>query len=64
MTWDEDDGSEQNRIPTLRIGPMVRPGQYTQRIDHCTLLRTLLDMYALPAIGNSADVQAIDFVWR
>ena len=64
VTWDEDDGSENNRIPTLFVGPMVRSGNYAQRIDHYTLLRTLLDLYGLPPIGKSVDRQAIDFVWR
>jgi hypothetical protein len=64
VTWDEDDGSEDNRIPTLFIGPMVRPGRYGQRIDHYSLLRTLLDMYGLAPLGESANRQAVDFVWR
>ena len=64
VTWDEDDGSEENRIATLFAGPMVRPGRYGQRIDHYTVLRTLLDMYGLPPVGESANTQAVDFVWR
>ena len=28
LTWDEDDGHYRNRIPTIFIGQMVRPGRY------------------------------------
>jgi acid phosphatase len=47
VTFDEDDGSQGNRIPTIFAGPMVRPGQYDQMIDHYSVLRTLEDMYGL-----------------
>jgi len=64
VTWDEDDGTENNRIPTLFVGPMVLPGQYPERIDHYTLLRTIEDMYGLAALGQSASAAPISDVWR
>ncbi len=63
LTWDEDDGSERNRIPTLFVGPMVRAGVYAERIDHYRVLRTLLDMYGLAPLGKSAEAQPIIDVW-
>jgi acid phosphatase len=42
---------------------MVKPGVYARRIDHYSVLRTLLDMYGLPPLGRSADAQPIDDVW-
>ena len=64
VTWDEDDGSENNRIATIFIGPMVRKGVYAQRIDHYGVLRTILEMYSLPPLGRSADAQTIDGIWN
>jgi acid phosphatase len=63
VTWDEDDGSAKNRIATIFVGPMVKPGVYAQRIDHYSVLRTLTDMYGLPPLGKGADAATIDFVW-
>jgi acid phosphatase len=64
LTWDEDNGSENNRLVTLFVGPMVKVGTSAQHINHYTVLRTLLDMYKLPAIGASRDQVAIKGVWK
>ena len=64
LTFDEDDGKEGNRIATLFIGPMVRPGVYAQRIDHYAVLRALLDLYGLPAPNDAARAAPIDFIWK
>jgi len=63
VTWDEDDGSGENRIPTLFIGPMVRPGKYAYRIDHYNVLRTLEEMYGLPPLGSAANAEVIRGIW-
>jgi len=63
VTWDEDDGSGDNRIPTLFVGPMVKPGTYRQRIDHYSVLRTVTAMYGLDAPGKSAHADPIRGVW-
>jgi phospholipase C len=63
VTWDEDDGTEGNRVPTVFVGPMVRKGAYSQRIDHYHVLRTILGMYSLPPLGNSTQASPIDYVW-
>ena len=64
LTWDEDSGREDNRVVTLFVGPMVKAGTNSQRINHYNVLRTMLDMYGLPALGESADAQPITGVWR
>ncbi len=64
VTFDEDNGSEGNRVVTLFVGPMVKPGQYAQRIDHYNIVRTLLQMYDLPGINESARADVISKVWR
>jgi arylsulfatase A-like enzyme len=64
VTWDEDDGSQDNQIPTIFAGPMVKPGQYGETIDHYTVLRTIEAMYGLTPLGNSASVKPIRDVWQ
>ena len=63
LTWDEDDYQEGNHIVTILAGPMVRTGSSDQRIDHYSVLRTLLDFYDLPALGASRDAKAIKDIW-
>jgi acid phosphatase len=63
VTWDEDNGSSGNRIATILVGQVVKPGQYDQRIDHYNLLRTVEKMFGLPYLGESASKQGINGVW-
>lgn len=64
LTWDEDDYRQDNQVVTLLVGPMVKPGKSAQRIDHYSILRTLLDFYGLPALGASRDAEAIRGIWE
>ncbi len=64
ITWDEDDGSGDNRIATLFVGSMVKRGSSAQRINHYNVLRTIEEMLGLPYLGNSAGAQPIAAVWR
>ncbi|HEY8747800.1 MAG TPA: alkaline phosphatase family protein, partial [Tepidisphaeraceae bacterium] len=41
VTWDEDDGSQSNQVPTIFYGSMVKPGTYSEPIDHYSVLRTV-----------------------
>lgn len=63
VTWDEDNGSADNRIATIFIGPMVKPGTSAQRINHYNILRTLSEIYSLPYLGESAQAEPITEVW-
>ncbi|WP_261808014.1 alkaline phosphatase family protein [Paenibacillus sp. N3.4] len=64
LTWDEDDSSKDNHIPTIFIGQMVKKGHYDQHITHLNVLRTLEDLYNLPPVGNSADAGPIQHIWQ
>jgi phospholipase C len=64
VTWDEDDGSTANQIPTFFVGPMVKTGQYSESINHYNVLRTLEAMYGLPYAGESANASAITDIWQ
>jgi hypothetical protein len=57
VTWDEDNNSDHvgtNHIATFFVGARIIPGDYSERIDHYTVLRTIEAMYGLPALGSAA----------
>ncbi|MGC1370804.1 MAG: alkaline phosphatase family protein [Candidatus Sulfotelmatobacter sp.] len=64
VTWDEDNGTSINQIATIFVGPMVKPGRYSEKIDHYSVLRTLEAMYGLSYLGHSASAETITEVWR
>jgi len=64
VTWDEDDDTNLNQIPTIFVGPMVKAGQYSEKINHYNVLRTLEAIYGLPFAGRSASVKTILDVWQ
>jgi phosphatidylinositol-3-phosphatase len=53
VTWDEDDFTTVNQIPTFFVGPMVRPGQYGETINHHNVLRTIEDLFGTGYAGAS-----------
>ena len=64
VTWDEDDGSQNNKIATFFVGPMVKPGQYKDKLNHFNLLRTLEDLYSLEHAGKSKTADPIKNIWK
>lgn len=64
ITWDENNDASGNQIPTIFLGPMVKPGQYSEDIDHYNVLRTLEAIYGLPYAGKSSSVSTITDVWQ
>ena len=64
VTWDEDNGTAANHIPTIMVGPMVKSGSYATAITHYSVLRTLEDMYGLPYANNSASASPISGCWN
>ncbi|WP_370065771.1 alkaline phosphatase family protein [Streptacidiphilus sp. MAP5-3] len=64
VTWDEDDNSASNHIPTLITGANVRPGHYAELTDHYRTLRTLESLYGLSPVGESAKRQPITDIWQ
>jgi hypothetical protein len=63
VTWDEDDGTPRNQIPTVIYGAHVRPGSYNQQISHYNVLSTCEQMYGLPKTGYAANAPAIAEIW-
>jgi phosphatidylinositol-3-phosphatase len=66
ITWDEaapdTDGSD--HIATLLIGPMIRPGEYSQHISHYNVLRTIEDIFNVPCIANACGARPLAKMWR
>lgn len=63
VTWDEDDNTPRNQIPTVFYGAGVRPGVYPRPMSHYNLLSTLEQMYGLPKLGLAARAPAITDIW-
>jgi hypothetical protein len=64
VTWDEDDGSQSNQVPTIFYGQPVKTGTYSESINHYSVLRTLEDMYGLPHMNNTASAATITDAWQ
>jgi len=58
LTFDENDGSPGNKIPTILIGN-VTPGQYGQNVNHYSVLRTIEDVFGVKPLGNAASAAPI-----
>lgn len=63
ITFDEDDGSRNNHVATVVVGPMVRTGNDTQVIDHYNVLRTIEGMYHLRPLGLAKRARPL-MCWR
>lgn len=63
LTWDEDDNTAHNQIPTIFYGAQVRTGTYSEPISHYNVLSTLEQMYGLPKTGYAAQAPAITDIW-
>ncbi|MDG0793443.1 alkaline phosphatase family protein [Cohnella ginsengisoli] len=59
LTWDEDDTSARNQIPTVLVGPMVRKTKVTVKTNHYSVLRSIEDWYGLPSLGLSEQAKAL-----
>jgi len=64
LTFDEDDDRSHNRIPTLFVGDSVVPGRYDRRIDHYSVLRTMLALHSLPPLDQTVFAEPISGIWR
>ena len=64
VTWDEDDGSASNHIPTIVVGQRVRPGRYGKPVDHYNVLRTVEQAFGLAPSGAAASHFPITFIWK
>ncbi|KAA2253540.1 acid phosphatase [Solihabitans fulvus] len=64
VTFDEDDSSASNQIPTIFSGQHVKAGSYAERITHYSVLRTIEDMYGLACTGSACAATPITDTWQ
>ncbi|MGW4483622.1 alkaline phosphatase family protein [Amycolatopsis sp. NPDC004368] len=64
VTFDEDSGTSVNQIYTSFVGAHVKPGSYSESINHYTVLRTIEASYGLPGIAGAASKSPILDVWQ
>jgi hypothetical protein len=64
ITYDENDGRSGNKILTVVAGAGVRPGTYTEAVDHYRILRTIEAMFGLPPIGAAAGTSPVTDIWQ
>lgn len=63
LTYDEDQFTAINRIPTIFVGANIKRGKYDEKVTHYTVLKTLEDMYGLDFTHNN-DAFVIKDVWK
>jgi acid phosphatase len=63
VTWDEDDHSQDNQIPTLIVGAGVRAAPYRSRADLYDLLATIEWVFGLPPLGASGGREPLSAIW-
>jgi phosphatidylinositol-3-phosphatase len=64
LTFDEDDHSQSNQIPTVFFGQHVKVGNYSEHITHYNVLRTIEDAFGLPCVANSCSATPITDTWQ
>jgi len=64
LTFDEDDRSQSNQVPTVIVGDHVKAGAYSEHITHDDVLRTLEDLFGLPYAGASSTASPIVDIWE
>jgi len=64
VTFDEDDESGPNLIPTIFVGQQVRPGRYPERITHYSVLATIEAAYGLARDGGAASAAPVTDIWQ
>lgn len=63
LTFDEDNYENDNHIATIFTGQMVMGGEYSDTINHYSILRTIEDIYGLPYSCNASTATPITDCW-
>ena len=63
LTWDTDNKTAGNHVPTIFAGARIKAGQYSESITHYNVLRTIEQAYGLPFAGASATATPITDVF-
>ncbi|TQR95495.1 acid phosphatase [Paenibacillus ottowii] len=62
LTWDEDDMSSKNKIPTVIIGARLKNGPYNEKSNHFSMLRMVEQLYGLDLLGKSRTAPPLN-IW-
>lgn len=62
VTFDEDDFKVVNHIPTIIVGANIKPGEYSQKINHYNILHTIESWYKLP-VKDTTNAEIISNIW-
>ncbi len=63
LTFDEDNYQGDNHIVTIFTGQMIAGGEYSEIIDHYSILRTIEDLFGLPYACNASTANTITDCW-
>ncbi len=63
LTFDEDNDLNGNHIPTIFLGQMVKGGNYNEKVNHYSLLKTIETIYHLPYANESQSAKLIEDCW-
>lgn len=63
VTFDEDNFTLQNHIPTLIVGGPVKPGHYSERINHYNVLHTIEALYGITP-KDDTHAAPIKDIWK
>jgi hypothetical protein len=63
LTWDTDNKTAGNHVPTIFVGAHIKAGQYSETINHYNVLRTIENAYGLTPLGSSASATPITDVF-
>ena len=64
VTWDEDEDTDANHIPTIFVGAHIHAGQYAETINHYDALRTIEALEGVSFTGQAASATTISDVWQ
>ncbi len=66
LTWDEaaPDKNGKNQIATLLLGPTVKPGSYSQNIDHYSVLRTIETITGVVCTARACTASDLKGMWK
>lgn len=65
VTWDEDDGSQGNKVVMMATSSLISGGTYSTSLNHYGWLRTIEEMYSLTECANSATAAAFpNAMWK
>jgi acid phosphatase len=61
--FDEDDFRKVNRFPMIFVGPMVKSGRDSSKVNHYNVLRTIEKLYGLPNAGPATEKPIMN-IWK